>query len=277
MVVASCGWDTVAHRQHERDANRIIVLLREAGVRAEKVRDEESRELRFDVTVASADAPRALALLEDHDLPKPPQPSSRDLVEASGVIPTEREERMKQVVGLEGDIVNALREVPGIIDARAAVSVPRADPMLEPGARPRPKASVLVIWRSEQGAPLAVADVQRFVQAKLPELSASEVDVVLVPAPASSVGPTGLDRAGCRPAPLFGVEVCAESRARLGAMLIGTLGAAVVSAALAWWMALRSARARRRLASPNPEPKPEPKPGRGLERRISTPEGEPSP
>lgn len=229
----------------------MLVVLRAAGIVASKRRDESSRELRFDVLVPARDASRALAVLEAQNLPRVDAPASVDLVDASGMIPTDREARMKQAVGLEGDVVNALRQVPGVLEVRAAISVAASDPLSDPAARPRPKASVLVIYRPtpEQEPPLAEREVQRFVQAKLPELSSSDVDVLLLPAPdvAEAVGlaPTREDTEDCHPRRVLTVDVCARSRSRLLAAAGFALVALTSLSGLSAWMALRTLRARR--------------------------------
>lgn len=253
VLLAGCARETVAHRQIERTANRILVLLRESGIGARKVRDEAARDLRFDVTVGAVDAPRALAVLEAHDLPQPPQPSSRDMIEASGMIPTEREGRMKQTVGLEGDIVNALRQVPGVTSVQAAVSVPRPDPLATRETTARAKASVLVILRPGEGPELSVEDVQRFVQAKLPELEAADVDVVLLSggpgsARAGGVGSVAPDEGRCAPTRRWGVRVCADSEPRLASVVAGSILTTLALALVAAWMAWRSAASRHELA-----------------------------
>lgn len=249
VFAAGCGRETVAHRQVEREANRVLVALRAAGVNAAKVRDPDAREPRFHVTVAPADGPRALEILEAANLPRAPLPSSRDMVEAAGMIPTEGEERLKHVVGVEGDIVNSLRAIPGVVEVRAAVSVPRADPLLEPDRRGRPKASVLVLHDAKAAPVVRARDVQRFVQAKLPELDAADVDVVLLPAtPASpqSASPPAAGRGpaspACEPRRVWTVDVCARSADRLYAGAVASLLASSGLAALVSILLWRSAR-----------------------------------
>jgi len=234
----ACADETVAHRQIEREANRILVALRSAGVPAHKRRDEAARELRFDVVVAASDGPRALNVLETKNLPREPATGSSDLVEAAGMITSEHDERMKQQVGLEGDIVNALREVPGVLEARAAVSMPAWDPLSGPARQAPPKASVLVIHRADGEPPVDRTAIERFVQAKLPSLDSTHVEVVMIEASRSA--PSSPEAGGaCRSASLLGVDVCERSRGRARTAVIALLAANAVFALAAAGLALR--------------------------------------
>lgn len=227
----------------------MLVALRTADIEAAKVRDPDAREPRFDVVVAPGDGPRALAVLEAANLPRTPLPSSRDMVEAAGMIPTEGEERLKQVVGVEGDIVNSLRAIPGVVEVRAAVSVPRTDPLLDADRRGRPKASVLVLHDPGIVAPVRETDVQRFVQAKLPELDAADVNVVLLSAAGGSALPSPCvdsvegSTSACEVERVWTVDVCARSAGHLRraalASLTATGGLAGLVLALAWRSARR--------------------------------------
>lgn len=84
LLAAGCAQETIAHQQEEREANRILVLLRQGGMEPAKLKDEESRELRFNIMVPQDQAATALALLEAHDLPKTPRPDTAAMFQEGG-------------------------------------------------------------------------------------------------------------------------------------------------------------------------------------------------
>ncbi|MEO1336439.1 MAG: hypothetical protein AAFV29_12385, partial [Myxococcota bacterium] len=195
-VLSGCAQETVAHQQQERQANKIVFLLKKDGLQPVKQKDEESRDLRFNVMVPQDEFNRALSILEQHNLPETPRPDTAEMFQNGGMIPTTEQQRAKRIVGIEGDIVNALRRVPRVIDVQAAVAIPESDPLRDVNeARPRPKASIIVIFDpDENGAPpMSAKEFQQFVQAKLPELRSSEVTVQMVRSPSAPKRTAGGD------------------------------------------------------------------------------------
>lgn len=262
--LAACAQETVAHQQVERDANRILVLLEQAGIDAQKVRDEGSRELRFNVLVAGDEAASALAVLDRYRLPKEPKTGTAEALSGGGMIPTAEQERAKRIVGVEGDIVNSLREIPRVVDVQAAVSIPEDDPLRpETIERPRPKASVILMFiRDGSGAPpVSPEEVQRHVQAKLPEMKSSEVNVTLIPVgdPPPGGGDGGEDgtpamaamidpAVGCpTKESVLGIEVCQGQGRKVLNWVVGAFVVSGVMAVLAVVSVLRALRYRKDL------------------------------
>lgn len=229
--LVGCAQETIAHQQPEREANRILVLLRQAGIDSNKMKDEEARELVFNVLVAQDDASRALGVLEAHDLPKTDRVDTATMFQESSMIPTTEQERAKRVVGVEGDIVNALRKVPRVISVEAAVSIPVEDPLRDvTEERPKPKASVIIVYRADDTgtSPMTPKEVQQFVQAKLPELRMEGVSVSLKPSRESEGGGGGGPSGGGTVAPVIdpskgcvnkerviGIDVCKGDRRKV--------------------------------------------------------------
>ncbi len=261
LLAAACAQETVAHQQVERQANRILVILREEGIEAAKVTDETSRDLRFKVLVPAADFARSLDVLEEHNMPETPRTTTGDVFGSGGMIPTSQQERAKQIVGIEGDIVNALRKVPRVVEVEAAVSVPEPDPLRDvTEARPKPKASVLVVYRPDESRlpPISREEVQKFVQAKLPEITSKEVSVLLMaqdsqsqPAPTDEpvlTNTPALDpEISCEKDQVLGLEICVGNRRRFYNMVLGAGVVAMVLAGLLIFMVLRAMQYRRDL------------------------------
>jgi type III secretion system YscJ/HrcJ family lipoprotein len=257
---AACAKETIAHEQVEVDANLILVLLnREGGIEADKVKDEDSRELRFNVMVQKSQSVQALAVLHKYNLPKTPAADSEAMFREGGMIPTPEQQRAKREVGIRGDIINSLRSVPRIVDVKAVVTLPEDNPLRDVNeAKPKPKASVILLYLEDADGkpPLTVEDVQRYVQASLPELKSVEVSVNMFPAdnPAAkgAAGGAGVPMIdpmkGCMEKDIIiGIEVCAGSKRRVINLMFGSAGIAVVLSGFVIFAVLRAMRYRKDL------------------------------
>lgn len=179
---------TVAHRQPEREANRILLALARDGVEARKTNEAGER---FAVTVPAARRDEALLVLERAGLPRPPRTRTADLLQNAPLVPTPSWERTQRTVGLEGDLVAALRSWPGVVDAEALLGLPPDGSGV----------AVLVVHAPERR--LDVDALQRFVQAKLPLELTPRIELVPQPeaAPLPAPSPNAAGRwAGAGPA-----------------------------------------------------------------------------
>lgn len=266
LLLVGCAEETIAHLQKERQANRILVLLERSGIEATKIQDAKSRDLRFNIMVAANDGPTALSILEKYNLPETTRDGTAESFGAGGMIPTAEQERAKRIVGVEGDIVNSLRKVPRVVSVEAAVSIPEDDPLRpETVERPRPKASVIVVYiRDGSGAPpVSAEEVQRHVQAKLPEMKSSEVNVLLLPSDEGMAQASPIDgedggmamaasaidpEVGCvERERVLGIDVCKGERTKVFNWIIGAVVLSGVMAVLAVVSVLRAFRYRRDL------------------------------
>lgn len=263
LLAAGCALETIAHQQDESEANKIKLLLeKEAGISAEKLRDETSRDLKFNVAVPKDLAPTALGVLDRHNLPKKSQQGTAEMFGSGGLIPTNLQERAKREVGVTGDIANKLRQVPRVIDAAAFVSLPEDNPLRDINeAKPRPKASVFIGYLpdSEGRPPMTVEDVQELVQAALPEMRSTEVVVKMVatekvsaPGAAASGATGAVDPAasfvnGCEKERVLGIEVCLGYKKKLLNSLWGAVLLAFVLSGMVLISVLRAMRYRKDL------------------------------
>ena len=164
VLLSACAQETVAHLQTEKNANEIVLLLEQSGIEAQKHKDEESRELAFNVMVPADMKLQALGILKEHNLPEEMKADSAKMTENSGMIPTAEQERTKREVGIMGDLTNAFRAIPGIIDAQVQVTLPPDNPLRDINEEPpRPKASVILLYRKNGNGdqpPISAEDAQ---------------------------------------------------------------------------------------------------------------------
>ena len=218
-LLAACSQETVAHRQSEREANRMVRLLLHAGIASEKLQDLDSRAQRFDVRVPYEDRLRALDILEAYNLPQKPQPDSAKLIEtSSSLIPTASLNRARREVGIRGDLVNQLMRWPQVVDVFANVSVPEKRPLQDLN-EPQDKHKVAVALVLRGKPPFTQTDVRSFVHARVPEVRAEDVQVTMMTATALAT-PEPQNAKTCAKASVMGLQVCADQRTGLGNMLL---------------------------------------------------------
>jgi type III secretion protein J len=240
-VLAGCTVP-VAGGLDEGQANRVVVALDHAAVGGEKEPDP-AVEGRFRVVVARDDAPRAIAALQDEDLPAPPMPGLLDSMGKGQLVPSQMAEHAQLTAGLAGELERTLSSVEGVLSARVHLSLAKSEPFAE-GPRPKATGSVLMRHRGST-PPIDPQEVKRLVAGAAPALAPDDVAVVMISKPAAPLSP---ERVLSHLGPL--------SATRGSVLILRMLGAAVVLIDLVlvgtvlWlWSRLRRARAE---AAPEP-------------------------
>lgn len=259
LGASACAKQKIAHEQLERDSNEIVLLLNQSGIEAEAVKNEESRELRFDVQVARDAVGGALAVMQRYNLPKQRADDTSAMFKEGGMIPTSEQQRAKREVGIRGDIINSLRAIPRVVDVQATLTIPDDNPLRDPSeAKPKPKASVLVIYLddAEGKPPIPVEEVQKFVQASLPEIKSGEVSVNMFPIGAAGAGlagavgvPIAIDPGkGCiEKEVVIGIEVCKGQKSKVSNLILASVVVAGLLSGMVIFAVLRAMRYRKDL------------------------------
>ncbi len=226
LLAAGCDRE-VYHGLRERQANQAIVLLREAGLSADKRPEGHGggRSATYALVVPAGDELAALHLLGEQGLPRiAAEPPPR----GGGLLSIPTDDRAQQTLAKEEHLADTLEGLPQVEEARVHLALSEDDPV-RVGGQLRPTASVLLRLR---GAPaFQTAEVQQLVARAVPGLDPPDVAVLTV-----QIGPPA------RQAPLFAkvgpLLVARESRQGVGALFAGfLLLAAALCAALAWpWL-----------------------------------------
>jgi type III secretion protein J len=233
LVASGCGVE-LEHGLDERQANQVAAVLENAGIRADKLPD--SARGAYLISVSRADSARAFALLEKHDLPRPPSKGLAETFAEPSLVPSPVEERARLAAAHGAELERTLGEWPGVVVARVHVALPVVDPLgIEP-ARSRPTASVMLKLKS--GA-IAEDQVKKLVAGAVPELQPADVTIIAAPAPGGDE-PPALDRFGP-------VAVARGSRTTLAALAGSGLGLMVILSLSLLWAARRIGRLRRRV------------------------------
>ena len=96
-------------------------------------------------------------------------------------IPTKTEERAKYQMALSGELVNTLKRIQGVVDARVHLVIPEEKILQRPGqVQPKPSASVLIMHRARTRMLITIQQIKNLVSGSLEGLNATRVNVVIV-------------------------------------------------------------------------------------------------
>lgn len=188
---AGCSREEILHGIDEAQANRIIVALDEAGVAAEKRRDEGS-DGTWRVGVAPADAVQAQRLLAERELPRSIPEGFGEVFGKGNIVPTPSEERALYLHALSGELARSLEAIDGVLEARVHLALPPLDPLRSEAAAPT-AAAVLIKARPGARASLdeLAPGIRSLVAGAVSGLAPAAVSVVVaeMAPPRASVPP----------------------------------------------------------------------------------------
>lgn len=181
LLLASACSIELQHDLTEQDANEIYVLLEQNGISPVKAKEEGGNEIRYMITVPKQDAAAAARLLREYSLPRTRFGAFEAIQKGKGMIPTQVEERAIMLLGIAGEISNALNLVDGVLDARTVVNIPQHNDLTQPDKKPIPSASVFLKYRLNPDGkpPLNETQVKAFVAAAVEELKPENVEVIM--------------------------------------------------------------------------------------------------
>jgi len=153
LALTGCGNIDVVNGLTEQDAIRILVLLHQNDVAAQKTSHTSGQDVTWSIRVPEDQAPRAWEKLHEHGEPRTKGATTEDIFRKKDMIPTDMAEKIRWLVGKENDLTATIEAMSGVNLARVHVSVPDVDPIekLDDTLEiPAPKASVYVkLWGSE--------------------------------------------------------------------------------------------------------------------------------
>jgi type III secretion protein J len=196
VFIAACSHTSEAGLS-QRDAQEIVVTLREAGINAfaepESTSKKDTASWQIKIQGGSDKTVMAWKVLREHGLPHERLEGLDDVFKNSGIIPTATEEKARLVVGLAGELTRTLRSLPGVVDARVHVVLPDNSTLIDDKDKAVTTASVLVRYRGDH-PPLSEDEIRGLVAKGVEGLKPENVDVVQKrsderPLPADFIGP----------------------------------------------------------------------------------------
>ncbi|HVE86987.1 MAG TPA: type III secretion protein [Myxococcales bacterium] len=251
LLVSGCSIE-LQHDLTEQDANEIYVLLEQNGISPLKKKEEGGNEPRYQIVVPKADASASARLLREYSLPRTRFGALEAIQKGKGMIPTQVEERAIMLLGIGGEIANALNLVDGVLDARTVVSIPQHNDLTQPDKKPIPSASVFLKYRlnPDGKAPLNETQVKAFVAAAVEELKPENVNVIMTQAVLPDAMTLPADQ---QLVDVLGIRVTRATAGQLKAML--AIGGLLILSLVAFttWTFMRSSGGGIRPRRPRPE------------------------
>jgi type III secretory pathway lipoprotein EscJ len=158
----------------EAEANQIMDVLRENGVRAKKEEVGEGERKNFEIWVDGDedDLGAAIQIMEDHCLGQPEPP----LVESSGIISSVEVEKAREQRRMKINIESQLRQIPGTTCVNVNF-VPPQDRAL--AINPYPATAAVVVNFKTPTFPINQEQIAGIVARSVPDLKPENVSVVL--------------------------------------------------------------------------------------------------
>jgi type III secretion protein J len=183
VFLASCNRIELYQNLSEDDANEILVLLSENGIKAVKKKTIRQNEVSYSIAVRDDDMARARGLLVSHNLPRRKELGLTGVYKEKGLIPTPDEQKARYLLAIKGEIINSLRRLPQVIDADVVLNVPTKDEFASAESRhlQRPTASVVIRAKPDPSGlqTITEAKVQQFVANAVEGLNPRDVTVVI--------------------------------------------------------------------------------------------------
>lgn len=179
--LVACQKESLYQDLAERDANEILVVLFKQNIDATKVRVEKAQDISYKIEVPKDQVQRARKILFDNNLPRSKQLGFSGICKDVSLIPTPEQEKCRRLLGLKGEIINSLVQVPGVIDADVVLNIPEVSIFeTETQASKKPTASaVLRVRRDAAGAEITESRIQRYISNSVENLDPRDVTAII--------------------------------------------------------------------------------------------------
>lgn len=178
FFLAGCGTKKIQTVKIEAEANQIIDVLGENGIKAIKAEVGDGERKTFEIRINGDDdmVAEAIQVMEDHCLGQPEPPE----VEGGTVITSMEVERAREQRRMKMNIESQLRQLPGAICVKVNF-VPPQDRSLS--INPYPSTAAVTINYKTQTFPVSKEEIKGLVARSVPDLKPENVEVVLTAKP----------------------------------------------------------------------------------------------
>lgn len=187
FLLTSCeSQRTIVNALDEREANEILVFLASKNISASKTQSvgagggAASKLVLWDISVSEKDATEAMALLNQAGLPRMRSQSLLTIFSNVGLVPSERQDKIRYEAGLAAQIASVIRKIDGVLDAEVQISFPEEDPLNPGKTKGKITASVYVKHNGILDDPNShlITKIKRLVAASITGLDYNDVTVI---------------------------------------------------------------------------------------------------
>lgn len=228
-MLAACGSNvTLYSAVSEGEANELLSVLLDSGIKAEKVADKSG----VSVSVDGAQVARALDILRSRGLPREQFAGMGQVFRKEGLVSSPVEERARYVYALSQELTSTLSQMDGVLAARVHVVLPERGEIGE-AASPS-TAAVFIKHQVGVSFDALKPQIRQLVTHSIPGLTEDRVSIVLVSAQPRT------DAVHSAPVltSVFGLQVAQGSAGGLttllGLLVLTILALAVALAYLSW-------------------------------------------
>lgn len=221
----------------QKQANEIVATLFRQGIAADRVIGKNGK---FGVSVEESRFAEAIAVLNEHGLPRHEFASMADVFKNEGIVASPVQERAQMIYALSQELSRTISEIDGVLSARVHLVLPENDPLRQQLI----PSSASVFIRHASNAPLnnQIPQVKMLVANGIAGLTYDKVSVILVPVNAPE--PSAATRAEQELSSFLGLHMHRDSVARARWMLLILLAALL---GVGGWAAFLTFNQRRRV------------------------------
>jgi type III secretion system YscJ/HrcJ family lipoprotein len=163
----------------ETEAIRILGVLEEQGIWAEKEKEVRGREVSWEVVVGSETLAAARKVLQAAGLPKEKRPGMERLLETGGIIPTAEEISGRKAAAVGEELSAAIETLSGVVEARVLVALPRPSGFAGLSEEETEEGTASVLIRHRGKPSFDPGDIKRLVAGAVAGMKEEDVTVVL--------------------------------------------------------------------------------------------------
>lgn len=183
LFASGCGHIELYQGLSEEEANEMMVLLSQNGIKVNKKKIVFQNEVSYAVEVREPDMIKARSLLVQNHLPRKKEAGLTGVYKEKGLIPTPDEQKARFLLALKGEIINSLERIPQIVDADVVLNIPTKSEFAsaEEQKLQRPTASIVVRIKPDQMGEEAITEpkIQQFVANAVEGMNPRDVTVII--------------------------------------------------------------------------------------------------
>ena len=266
FFLTACGEAALYNDLSQEDANKVMVLLQQNGIKASLSQVVKQNDVFWSITVPEENLSKAREIIVTSNVISPRAPGLKEVYQGKGSggwIRTPAEEQARYLLALKGEIINSLKKLPDVVDVDVVLNVPKEEEIGDVEKK-HPAASVVIKAHTPKPGESGLSEikVQEFVANSVEGMSPRDVTVILhYIAPSGTIVRPGetvtlpLDISKTKAAqeaqeasvPLMGLKLDSSSRDRLKVYLIVFFAVLVILSIALIIMIIQAGRVRNEL------------------------------